>query len=118
MRFLQTLLGLLFLKWKLRKSITICISTCNFNISILAEVQYSSEYFKKELERVTQHEKYAMKTATYEIDSSKKIIVSNRKKFNFDTLVAFKIAEKLRKTDVIAYLTLIERIYATDEHRE
>lgn len=68
---------------------------------LLIESQYCSDYFKKELERYTQPEKYVTKTNTYDIDVNRRVTVKFTKKFKYDSLDPFEVSEKIHKMEVL-----------------
>ncbi len=67
---------------------------------MLVETNYSSEYFRKELERYTPREKYAAKTNTYTVDQGGNVTLRFHKKYKFESLAPFIFTEKVQRTDV------------------
>ncbi len=67
-------------------------------VSLSLEIRYSSEYYKKELERFTQLERYASRTATYEVQSGRKVVMSFQKRYRFESTCPFVISDKVHRT--------------------
>ncbi len=97
---LQTQPGHQSLKLTSTTLILTCIFKRSSKNSLLVETEYSSEYFKKELERCPQPDKYALKTTKYEIDpATHKVTMRFHKKYKYESLNPFNISQKVHKTD-------------------
>ena len=75
------------------------------NIRISLSIKYSSEFYKKELEKYSQPEKYTTKTAVYQIDSNKGVMMDFQKKYRFESILPFQVSDKLFRTDVTIALS-------------
>lgn len=84
------------MKWRLPTSAT--TSKPSATRSLVLDIQYSSDFFKKELEKFGALENHILKTQEYEVDSMRRVTMKFNKKYGYEVRNPFNVASKIFKT--------------------